>query len=163
MSFLKLTPPLFLGANLVESFIDNVIRDKVSPAIGSVVYCEMAFGLAEHSGIYVGNGDIVELSSSGEIQKVNMREFMNTGVIGTAMSVYVSSRDGRAIGNEKVAERALSKVRTHRKYNFILDNCHQFCSGCLTGDFENSDNFLWMLKNTVLQHIAADEWRVWNN
>ena len=45
--------------NFVDSFIDNCILSCVDePAYGGIVQCELLFGLAAHSGIYVGNGDI---------------------------------------------------------------------------------------------------------
>lgn len=149
--------------NLIESFIDNVIRDKVYPCIGSILYIDMAFGFADHTGVYVGNGQVVELSGEGIVQKVSVEEFMDTpALVNTAMSIYVSSHEGCAVGSSAVAQRALDRVGSWRDYNLILDNCHQFCSGCVTGNFENSDNFLWMLKDTVKKHMYADEWSVWD-
>lgn len=147
--------------NLEESIIDNCVRDKVFPTPGSVLYFEMAFGAAEHSGIYVGDGEVVELSGEGIIQQVSVSEFLNTPV-NTAMSIYVSSSGGHAVGSQAAARRARSMVGKCRNYNLILDNCHQFTSGCLTGDFENSDNFLWMLKDTAKNQLGAEEWRVWD-
>ena len=144
--------------NFAESFVDNVIRDKVTPKPGSVVYCDLAFGYAEHSGIYVGNNRIVHLNSKGKIEKVSPKEFINGT---TAISIYVSSSKGSSDGSDSVAERALRMVGREREYNVILDNCHQFSSGCLTGDFENSDNFLWMLKDTAKKQLGSNEWRVW--
>lgn len=144
--------------NFAESFVDNVIRDKVSPKIGSVVYCDLAFGYMEHSGIYVGNGEIVHLNSKGNIETVSASEFIDGT---TAISIYVSCRDGRSVGDEDIAERALSMVGYRRDYNVIFDNCHQFASGCITGDFDNSDNFLWMLKHTCEKKLRSNEWRVW--
>jgi len=151
-----------LAGNLIESFVDNVCRDKVSAKPGSVLYFEMAFGAAEHSGIYVGNGEVVELSGEGDIQQVSVPEFLCVpALVDTAISIYVSSKDGHAVGSQAVARRARSMVGSRRNYNLILDNCHQFTSGCLTGDFENADNFLWMLKDTAKKRLGADEWRVW--
>ena len=49
-----------------------------------------------------------------------------------------------------------------RDYNMVLDNCHQFTSGCLTGDFEKGDNALWMLKTRAESALRADNWRVWD-
>lgn len=151
-----------LSGNLIESFVDNVCRDKVSAKPGSVLYFEMAFGAAEHSGIYVGNGEVVELSGEGDIQQVSVPEFLCVpALVDTAISIYVSSKDGHAVGSQAVARRARSMVGSRRNYNLILDNCHQFTSGCLTGDFENADNFLWMLKDTARKQLGAEEWRVW--
>ena len=152
-----------LGTNFAESFVDNVFRDKVHPDIGSVLYVDMLFGRAEHSGIYVGNGEVVELRGDGLVCKVPASYFIDDGSLKmTGVSIYVSSQSGCAVGSELVAERALSMLGCRRNYNFIFDNCHQFCSGCLTGNFENSDNFLWMLKHTAQKTIGADEWRVWD-
>ncbi len=149
--------------NLIESFVDNVFRDKVYPLMGSILYIDMAFGFADHSGVYVGNGQVVELSGEGVVQKVSVAEFMDTPApVNTAMSVYVSSHNGVGVGSSAVAQRALDMVGSWRDYNLILDNCHQFCSGCITGNFENSDNFLWMLKDTARRCMRADEWRVWD-
>ena len=151
--------------NLEESNIDNCVRDKVCPKPGSVLYIEMACSVADaaHSGIYVGEGDVVELSGEGTIQKVSVSEFLDVPLfVNTAISIYVSCKDGHAVGSQAVARRARSMVGRCRDYNLIFDNCHQFTSGCLTGDFENSDDFLWMLKDTAKKRLGADEWRVWN-
>ena len=169
---------------------------KLSPRPGAILYTGMAYSYADHSGVYVGNGE-VELQGDGNIKKVSLREFLDTplqgrpetlqtlavnalemaGKPGLAMAlhaapleaftsecgkVYVSCHNGRAVGSAQVAQRALDMVGSSRNYNFILDNCHQFSSGCLTGDFENSDNFLWMLKATAQKTIGADEWHVWD-
>lgn len=146
-------------SNLGESVVDNVFRDKVVPVAGSVVYCDLAFGYAEHSGIYIGRRRIVQLSSTGEIESVSPRRFIEGK---TAISIYVSCQDRVAVGDAAVARRARKMVGKHRDYNLVLDNCHQFSSGCLTGDFENADNFLWMLKRTTEAVLGSNTWRVWD-
>lgn len=145
--------------NFVDSFVDNVIRDKVQPEIGSVVYCDLLFGYAEHSGIYIGDGEIVALEKDGRIVARSASGFMDGT---TAISIYVSCHDGHAVGSEAAARRAREMIGSHRDYNVILDNCHQFTAGCLTGNFENSNNFLWMLKDKSQQILGSDEWRVWD-
>jgi Lecithin retinol acyltransferase len=148
--------------NFVESFVDNVFRDPVNPAIGSVVYCELALGLAEHSGIYVGNGEIAHLDGSGKLEIVDPYTFINRlGGLNTAMSIYVSTKGLEARGSKAVANRAKKMAGRRRKYSLLSDNCHQFTSGCLTGNFENSDNFLWMLKTTATKTLKTDNWRCW--
>lgn len=156
MSVLNLFGPL---DNFVDSFVDNVIRDKVQPEIGSVVYCDLLFGYAEHSGIYIGDGEIVALEKDGRIVARSTSGFMDGT---TAISIYVSCHDGHAVGSEAAARRAREMIGSHRDYNVILDNCHQFTAGCLTGNFENSNNFLWMLKDKSQQILGSDEWRVWD-
>lgn len=147
---------------LLGSFIDNVIRDRVYPVKGSIVYCDLAFGTGEHSGIYIGNNKIVHLDGSGDIETVSPRRFLNRlKGFNSAISIYVSCDGESPVGSKKVAKKAKNMIGNSRYYNVILDNCHQFTSGCVSGNFENSDNFLWMLKHTAESEINANTWRVW--
>ena len=142
--------------------IDKHLRDKVKPRVGSVVYCDLAV-FAEHSGIYEGKGRIAHLDGSGRIEIVTARQFLKRlGGLNPADSIYVSCDDEGAIKASKVAKRAREMEGGERPYNVILDNCHQFTSGCLTGDFENADNFLWMLKHTAEQKLDVTNWRLWD-
>ena len=144
--------PIF---NTAESVIKHC-QDAVTPKIGSVVYCDLAFGFADHSGIYVGNDEIVHLNANGWIEKVSTAEFIENT---TALTFYVSSRDDNAVGSYAVADRALSRVNQKSRYSLLADNCHRFTSSCLTGNINNTDSFLWMLKVTAYQAIQAESWR----
>lgn len=125
------------------------------------MYCKLG-GIAEHSGVYVGNGKIVHLDGDGSIEVVSRRTFIRRlGGVNPALSIYVSCVDTSAAGTEAVAKRAMAMIGRQRKYNVILDNCHQFTSGCLTGNFDNSDNFWWMVKDTAEKKYKVDNWRVW--
>ena len=129
----------------------------VRPVPGSVVYCDLAFGFAEHSGIYIGGNQIVALEHDGRIVPRSPDGFME----GTpATRIYVSCRRGRAVGSEEAAERARQMIGSRRDYSFISDNCHQFCAGCLLGNFENSVNFLSMLQMECRMVLGADSWGV---
>jgi len=150
---------LILVKNFAESFIDNVFRDKVIPKPGCVVYCDLVFGIAEHSGVYVGNNQIVQLSSSGVIEKVSPTKFIEGK---TAISIYVSCKDKEAAGDQQVADRACSMIGKTREYKLLSDNCHQFSTGCLTGDFDNSSNYLWILKDQTSDTLGSNTWRVWD-
>lgn len=154
LSFLLLEP-------LAENFVKRVFWDTVEqPRVGSVVYCGLLFGQAEHSGIYVGGDSIVSLSDEGEVVQESLPEFLDGLTKGD--TIYVSCKDKSPVGGSGIAKRARNMVGKHRDYNFILDNCHQFTSGCLTGNFENADNFLWMLKDTAKKTVGADKWRAWD-
>ena len=131
----------------------------VRPVPGSVVYCDLAFGFAEHSGIYIGDNLIVALEHDGRIVSRSPEGFME----GTpATRIYVSCRSGRAVGSEKAAERARQMIGSRRDYHVLSDNCHQFCAGCLLGNFENSVNFLSMLQMECKMVLGADSWGVWD-
>lgn len=152
-----------LGLNLIESFVDNVVRDTVDePSIGAVVYCDLAFGTMEHSGIYIGRDTIIHLNGDGVVETVSPREFLDGT---TAISIYTSCFDSWPIGSSQAAERAIRYKNSigAKNYNILLDNCHMFTSACLTGDLENADTFLWMLKHTAKEHeCMLNNWRVWN-
>lgn len=140
----------------------NKLEGIVQPVIGSVVYCDL-LEIAEHTGIYVGNDEIVHLDGSGDIEKVTSQQFLKRlNGLNLAAHIYVSCDGDSAVGDTAIAKRALKMVTKKRKYNVLFDNCHQFTSGCITGDFENSDNFLWMVKDTVTDEMGADDWLVWS-
>jgi hypothetical protein len=138
-------------------------RDPVDePSIGSIVYCYLVGGYAEHSGIYIGNNKIVHLNGSGLIEEVSPKEFTERlGGFNPPSSIFVSCSGKKAVGSKEFAKRAKSMIGSCREYNFISDNCHQFTAGCITGDFENSCNFMLMLKYEAVKHIGANTWRVW--
>lgn len=132
-----------LGAGIiyngVKSFIDNVFRPKVKPKIGSVVYCSLIPSVIEHSGIYVGDNEIIHLNRLGYIEKVSIEKFIEKT---PSITIYVSSRNGDSVGNIKISDRALSKLGKKLKYNIVNCNCHQFSSSCITGIIENNDRLL---------------------
>ena len=153
----------FVAQQLTGHIVDNYFRENVRPVKGCIVYCDLGL-VAEHSGVYVGDGNIVHLDGSGNIEIVTREKFIDRlGGINPAMSIYVSCSDCNAVGDTDTAERAIAMAGNNRNYNVIIDNCHQFTSGCITGNFENSDNFWWMLKHTTEQHYAASSWRVWGS
>lgn len=148
--------------NFSGSFIDNVIREKICylPP-GAVVYCDLL--CFEHSGIYVGNDKIVHLDGSGDIELVSPKTFISRlGGFNNAISIYASCIGTSPVGSEDVANRALNMVGNYRNYNLVLDNCHQFSAGCLSGEFDNPCNFLWALKHEARNILGSDTWRIWD-
>jgi len=132
---------------------------KVMPEKGSVLYCDLSFGIAEHSDIYVGDNRIVHLNGKGEIEAVSPAAFLSPFVL---QDIYVSCMENSAVGSERVATRALSMVGKKRNYNLVMNNCHQFTTGCLTEDFENSSNLLTFLKMQAKDTLGADTWHLWD-
>lgn len=65
------------------------------------------------------------------------------------------------MGDAETAERAMSGLGKNRDYNLFFDNCHQFTSGCITGDFDNSNNFTMFLKSTAKELLGSDKWLLW--
>lgn len=145
-----------LARHVLEKAAMN-LRGRVLPVRGTVFYCEMAGGAADHSGVYVGGGHIVELKGTGDIQKVELEEFMD--VPGFPVNVYMPCRDGKCVGLEDAAGRAENRVGRHIDYNLVLNNCHKFTCGCVTGDFNNSNTLLRLMRPAVESALGANEWR----
>lgn len=134
-------------------------KKRVKPVIGSVVYCDLFSNYASHSGVYIGNNQIVHLNGKGQIEMVSPKRFI-AGT--TALAINVSCRGEKAVGSRNVANRAKKKLNTSRNYNLLFDNCHQFVAGCLTGDFDNNaNNFLWILEMTAEDELGSDNWQLW--
>jgi hypothetical protein len=153
-----------LGIKLNHKTVKNIIRglqDKVIPIPGSLVYCDL-MDIVEHSGIYIGDNTIVHLSGSGDIEAVSPEKFIaRLKGLNKSMFIEVSCDEFGVVGSDEVAERAIGMVGKSRNYNLILDNCHQFAAGCLTGNFENANNLLWMLKDEARKVLGATKWRAW--
>jgi len=148
---------------VMESIIDNYIRDNVKPQEGSLLYCKLAFGFIEHSGIYIGDNKIVHLDGSGKVQVVSPSEFINR-LEGTniAFTIWVSCIDNKAVGDKKISKRAKSQIGKERNYNLLSDNCHQFSAGCITGEFDNNYNYFYQLESLSRQFLNSNTFRVWN-
>ena len=67
------------------------------------------------------------------------------------------------ISFESSHQRVLDSIERSRGYNLVFNNCHQFTSGCLTGNFESCDNFLTYLKwSTEKSYGGNIRWVDWN-
>lgn len=155
--------------NRIKEAIRGQVDSNVSvePKRGAVVYCDLARDYAEHSGIYVGNGQIVNLEGDGKITKVTFEEFIRLTIrlgnykdikVRTAKMIYVSCRNGKSVGSDEVADRALSMVGKTKEYSLLMNNCHQFTASCLSGDFKSPVNSLWMLKGQAFMDYDANQW-----
>ncbi len=148
--------------SLTDSFLDNFIMERVTPVAGAVVYCDLGVAL-EHSGIYIGDNQIVHLNGNGKVEAVSGSTFLKRlGGLNPAMTIYVSSNSGIAVGSEMVAQNAISQVGTQLDYNILTNNCHRFCAGCLTDDFNNSVISFRSLKAKAQELLNASEWRAWD-
>lgn len=156
----------FLGISLAKSAVTHIadqFKDNVKePKVGSILHTGLLGDLMEHTGVYIGNGKIIELNNKGHIIEVTPSEFIDGG---TGINIYVSAKNGVAVGSSLIAERAIkfeSEVSV-KDYNLLFDNCHMFTSACILDDLDNANSFLWMVKDLAQKSIGAEEWLVWKN
>ncbi|MBT2762407.1 lecithin retinol acyltransferase family protein [Paenibacillus sp. ISL-20] len=141
-----------------------MIRENLEPSYGSIIYTELGFGTMEHSGIYMSDGEVIQLNGDGYIRRVSLREF-TSHITTFDHEIYVPCYHDydSTISFPMAGHRAYEMVGQSRSYNLVMDNCHQFCAGCLTGDFDNPNNFLWMLKDSVKsEHGEEILWKKWD-
>lgn len=134
-----------------------------TPVPGTPVYCKLAV-VAEHTGIYVGDDEIVHLNGDGEIETVSPREFVSRlDGLNPAVSIYFAAgAEGKALGKRSVANRARSMVGGRRNYDLFFDNCHQFTCGCLSGDFENLCKLFPMVEMEIMKELGFFHWAEWD-
>ena len=177
-----LATALRFGLKPLKYFIDNTFRDKVIPVEGSVLYCDL-WVAAEHSGIYVGNGQISNIVVDGlaesTVQRSDARDFTSKSTLGN--KIYVSCNDSGAVGNAHVAGAADSAVGQRSFYGLVFKNCHAFSTRCvnLAHDAAVEEGFVdWVinkimpeetweptiraLKETAEKKLGANKWRLWD-
>ncbi|MED3957662.1 hypothetical protein P4605_10030 [Priestia aryabhattai] len=167
------TEPIKLFVDIVDDvkdsasknkFVSQLYNDKsdVEPTFGSIIYTEIGMGISGHSGIYIGEDEVIALNGKGNVIQTTLYEFTDHPTT-IHRDIYVPyDNDGYPFGHPTAAFRAMEMLGSRRRYNLIIDNCHQFCSGCITGNFENANNFLWMLKQTFeKEHVESVNWEKW--
>lgn len=148
--------------NFTTSLINNAIRNRVEPVPGSIVYCDLGYGIAEHTGVYVGRNRIVHLDGSGLIEKVSPDQFLSRlGGMNSAISIYVSCKNGSAVGSKSAAAYARKMVGKKVSYNVLTNNCHRFTSECLSGSNADYLCYFYLLKDQVENDLQCNEWRAW--
>lgn len=169
-----------LGFKALKYFVDSTFRDKVVPVPGSVLYCDLWVAV-EHSGIYVGDGEISNIVVDGmaesSVCRSDPESFTSKSVLGR--KIYVSCNNTGAVGHRSVAGYAHAQVGERAFYGLVIKNCHQFSTRCVNvrGEYEAQPDLwdkisskLWsetweptigQLKKTAQQKLGATKWRLW--
>lgn len=127
--------------DLTEVCSDNGTSDRlVKPIPGSVLKCDLALGVACHTGIYLGNDQIVEvteINGRARVRAVSPDEFLNgdpDSLVRTGVTIYVAASNGEALGSAAIARRARASLnRSRGEYKLLENNCHMFTRYCITG------------------------------
>ena len=144
--------------------------DRVRPRPGSVVQCSLLL-FVDHSGVFVSRDKIVEVENDGgnkNIHCVDADDFLNSSIVRTGVCIYVACdrKTGVVLGTRSVADNARGAVGRGGEYCPVSDNCHQFTSGCITGQFENVDNLFTFLERTISRKLNRGRpitWKIWNH
>ncbi len=169
-----------MGIKSLKYFIDSTFRDKVTPVAGSVLYCDLWLAV-EHSGIYVGDGDISNIVVDGlaesEVKLSSPRSFTSKSTLGR--KIYVSCDKYGAVGDDAVRHGADSHVGERAFYGLIIKNCHHFSTKCVNYAGQTDESFFskmisfssvgetWepsmlALKNAARERLGATKWRLWD-
>ena len=169
-----------MGIKSLKYFIDSTFREKVTPVAGSVLYCDLWLAV-EHSGIYVGDGDISNIVVDGlaesEVKLSSPRSFTSKSTLGR--KIYVSCDKYGAVGDDAVRHGADSHVGERAFYGLVIKNCHHFSTKCVNYAGQNDESFFskllsfsnvgetWepsmlALKNAARERLGATKWRLWD-
>jgi len=149
--------------NVARHVIDNKTRNTVSsPTIGGIVYCDLF--AASHSGVYVGDGNIVHLDGSGVVVKTSAKTFIKRlEGWNTARSIYTLCKGKEPVGIAGAAAYAEDQVGRKVKYTLAQNNCHRFTASCLLGE-ESPSSYLLLgaVKSIHDEKTGKSIGRVWN-
>jgi hypothetical protein len=125
-------------------------------AAGSLLVCEI-FQLFEHTGIYIGDGLIVELQGTGLVRAISAARFLQ-GRSGNHLLVACNAQ-GRPLSSEAAASRAIAQIYSYQRYDLIRNNCHRFSVSCITGRAEPVTSFFDLKTELSLFWRTDIQWR----
>ena len=121
---------------------DGRFVDGGAVAAGTPILVSIARGAAEHSGVYLGDSRVAELSGEGRLQEVSLTEFINGQEdtwdnfrSGTRIFAACDDQSSRPLGLDDVADAAkglICRIGTVR-YHLFGNNCHMFTASCVFG------------------------------
>lgn len=149
---------------------------------GSVLYCDLWLG-AEHSGIYAGEGEIVNIEvtdvAEGTVNRCGPASFTSKSKLGR--KIYVSCDSDGAVGCEVVADKAVSHIGDRGFYGLVFANCHVFSARCVKHSpqsrgsswfnsllstmniiDESWEPTIKALKESARYKLGATKWRLWD-
>lgn len=120
------------------------------PSTGSVIYISSYGGLAEISGICIDDRTIATISKDG-LQQLSLKEFSKLHPTALPSELFIPYEPGSShpLFFPEAVERAQALLDGKNSYRAMLMNSHQFCSGCITGNYDNQDNNLVLLKQRI--------------
>lgn len=171
-----------LGIKPLKYWIDSTFRQQVEPVPGSVLYSDLWVAV-EHSGIYMGEGQISNIEvvgfAEGVVHSSTARDFTSKSTMGK--KIYVSCDGSGPVGHKAVAHHASERIGERSFYGLVIKNCHQFSTECvdrspqdrnlglisrvvsrLVPDLVSAEPTLQLLKSNANRKLGATKWRLWD-
>lgn len=144
-----------------SSSINHYVKNAVSPEIGSIFYCKIYN--VEHTGIYIGNGKIVELLGTGQVIETDYDRF--TQRTSHAFIYLAANENGKPLTSKELANRAQKMVGTTFQYNFVINNCHKFVAGTILNNYNLNiiHNSFFFLEKIIKKHLNNNnkfQWKI---
>ena len=124
--------------------------------IGSILRVSLKFN-TDHSGIYLGYGNVAELDGSGKIMVRSFDDFIKgdrTMRNGKNISVATDC-SGNVLAKPEIVRRAIKSLCQIRDYDVVTENCHRFTAGCITGNFKKDITFFSDLEEVIRKYFSA--------
>lgn len=151
-----------------EAIMRKLNSDRLvqAPGEGTPILVAMACGTIEHTGIFLGNSRVAELTGNGKIQEVTLSKFINgdeNDIInprtGTRIFVACDDATGKPLTDRKIADNARNFIENvgHTDYNLFLNNCHLFTASCVIGDMQTALSIVyWLVCGTFSIDCVTD-------
>ncbi len=126
---------------------DLQFRHRYNPLVGSILRTEL-MGYIDHSGIYLGNNEVIEIvnkEDKGYVTIIDFNSFVQSSWLRTGVSVYIAidrlSKD--IIKDEKIANIARKHNGKINDYQLLNNNCHSFVHKCIINEEFDKITKIW--------------------
>ncbi|MBV7575922.1 hypothetical protein KW846_24700 [Pseudomonas sp. PDM32] len=141
----------------INTIVEEIFGSQCTLRPGCIVACDLAGGL-DHTGIYIGRNRIIERNGDGSIKKVSIKEFINSSLHRTGVTLYVACANGKIIASPEIAKRARDAVGTDFGYHLIRNNCHKLTAYLATGRRHDITTFSALASILDTKHPGL-EWK----
>ena len=123
--------------------------------IGSILRVSLKYN-CDHSGIYLGYGNVAELDGSGKIMTRSFEDFIKGDrTVRNGKNIDVATDlSGSPFAKPVFAKRAIKSLCQIRDYDVVIENCHKFTAGCITGNFRTHTTFFSDLEQIIRQDFS---------
>lgn len=129
--------PYYVEASKYSS-INSIFCDPVSLEPGSIVVVSLGL-FFDHTGIYIGNNEVIELFGNGHIRSISFDHFLFGGEEKgdfsprTGLDVFTATYKNKVIHSEDIKNRAIQLKNKKIEYNIFKNNCHMLSGYCFQG------------------------------